>query len=302
MTDSGEAINAPAGAAPRRAAQAAAKQAGVNITMLSDIEGARLASELFADIWGTQPRVPMPTELLRALAHSGNYVSGAWHGDQLVGASAAFFGQDRSSWILHSHITGVPGRARRRGVGFALKLHQRAWAVERGIAEITWTFDPLVRRNAHFNLTRLAAVAVGYEADFYGRMVDGINAGDATDRLRVSWPLQASTVVAGSARRLPDRAEVDRLQAGATVLVRADSHGDPVIRERGSGPAVGPYLCETPADVEALRLRDPPRARAWRTALRVTLGSALADGCQIAGITRTGWYVLTGPDEEKTIW
>ena len=77
----------------------------------------------------------------------------------------------------------------RRNVGYALKLHQRAWALQRGIATITWTFDPLVRRNAYFNLAKLGVRATRYLPNFYGAMQDPINAGDDTDRLLVDWDL-----------------------------------------------------------------------------------------------------------------
>jgi predicted GNAT superfamily acetyltransferase len=269
--------------------------------MLTNVEEAHNASQLFADIWATRPRVPMSTELLRALAHAGNYVSGAWRGGQLVGASVAFFGQDRGSWILHSHITGVLAPARRTGVAFALKLHQRAWALERGISEITWTFDPLVRRNARFNLIRLAAIPIAYEQDFYGRMKDGINAGDDSDRLLVVWPLEAATVVAASEEIAWDPGDADRLGDTAVVLVRADANGDPVVSDPVDGSARGPFLCETPGDIEALRVSAPARAGAWRRALQATMARAMEEGHVLAGFTRGGWYVLGRLDEEKTV-
>ena len=59
-------------------------------------------------------------------------------------------------------------------VGFVLKQHQRSWALERDIDTIEWTFDPLVRRNAYFNLTKLGARLVGYVDNFYGKLHDGV--------------------------------------------------------------------------------------------------------------------------------
>ena len=47
--------------------------------------------------------------------------------------------------------------ARGTGIGRAIKLHQREWAAANGIATIVWTFDPLVRRNAWFNIAVLGA-------------------------------------------------------------------------------------------------------------------------------------------------
>src|SRR5699024_8773798 len=103
-------------------------------------------------IWRPDPaNPPVTTELLRALTKAGNYVTGAYDGAELIGACVGFFGEPAGA-ALHSHIAGVTGAARGRHVGFALKLHQRAWALRRGVREIAWTFDPLIRRNAYFNL------------------------------------------------------------------------------------------------------------------------------------------------------
>ena len=55
------------------------------------------------------------------------------------------------------------------------------------MSKIVWTFDPLVRRNALFNLARLGARTTRYEVDFYGPVRDAINGEDDTDRLVVEW-------------------------------------------------------------------------------------------------------------------
>ncbi|MEV4251230.1 hypothetical protein AB0J63_48570 [Streptosporangium canum] len=90
-----------------------------------------------------------------ALSHSGNYVVGAYSGEQLVGAAAGFFGAPVS---MHSHVTGaLPGHE----AGYALKLRQREWALARGLQRITWTFDPLICRDAYVNLVARHATLVG---------------------------------------------------------------------------------------------------------------------------------------------
>lgn len=48
---------------------------------------------------------------------------------------------------------------------------------------------PLVRRNAYFNLVKLGARATDYLPDCYGPMHDGLNRGEASDRLFVEWDL-----------------------------------------------------------------------------------------------------------------
>ena len=109
--------------------------------------------------------------VLRAFSKVGNYVGGAFDGGHLVGACVGFFAAP-SEDSLHSHIAGVAPSSLGRSVGFALKVHQRSWAMLRGVSEIAWTFDPLVGRNAHFNLAKLAARPVEYLPNFYGTMLD----------------------------------------------------------------------------------------------------------------------------------
>ncbi len=232
----------------------------------------------------------MTIELLRAFSKAGNYVAGAFDGDELVGACVGFFGAPADE-ALHSHIAGVSAGARGRSVGFALKLHQRAWALLRGVSAVTWTFDPLVRRNAYFNLAKLGAPPEEYLANFYGGMHDAINGDDDSDRLLVHWRLDAPTVVAACVgTTVPVDAEAERT-SGAAVALGISALGAP---ELGTldGPAL---LVAAPADIEILRVRDPGCAKDWRIALREVLGTLIADGARVAGFDRAGWYVLHRP-------
>ena len=77
----------------------------------------------------------------------GNYVVGAFIDGVLAGGSVRVL-QAPVGTTLHSHITGVSRLGRGHNLGRALKLYQRQWAIDRGLSEITWTFDPLVSRNA----------------------------------------------------------------------------------------------------------------------------------------------------------
>ena len=234
------------------------------------------AADLLADIWGYPPeQYPITPEMLRALAHSGNYVSGAWLGDELIGVSAGFLGLQGGETHLHSHISGVARRHQGSHVGYAIKQHQRAWALEHEIHVIEWTFDPLVRRNAYFNLTKLGAVVVDYEAAFYGSMRDALNAGEETDRAVARWELTAAPAAAADV-------------TGAAVILSPDDDGRPVA-DAASTAVVRAWI---PEDNVALRERDPALARDWRLALRETVGAALRRGYVATGMSRDGWYTL----------
>jgi predicted GNAT superfamily acetyltransferase len=227
---------------------------------------------------------------MRALSKAGNYVAGAYRGDDLVGASVAFFGPPAGA-AMHSHIAAVAPGLRGRSVGFAVKQHQRAWALHRGVRRISWTFDPLVRRNAYFNLGKLGAVATEYLPNFYGQMADEVNAGDESDRLVVDWALTSGTVLR-AARGEPPVVEFDELRGrGAVTGLSADERGAPVVGTTDA-PLV---LVGVPPDVESLRRTDRETARQWRYALRAVLGGLLDAGGRVTGFVRDGWYVVEPP-------
>jgi len=259
---------------PEEAVVAAAGKAGVTLRELTEMEENHAVVQLLVDVWGRSDNPPVTAELLRAFGKTGNYVAGAYVGDRLVGTCIGFH-SDPSARVLHSHIAGVaPGMAG-RSVGFALKLHQRAWALQRGVEVIEWTFDPLVARNAYFNLVKLAAEPAEYLTNFYGPMLDLINAGDDTDRLLVRWELASPDVVAASA-------------------------GTPRPRPL---PHEGSLRVGVPEDIETMRLNDPDKAREWRMWVRDQLAPVIAAGGRIVDFDRAAGYLVepavTDPTQEK---
>ncbi|MEF3403545.1 hypothetical protein [Agromyces sp. CCNWLW203] len=121
-------------------------------------------------------------------------------GAGILGAALGFVGWD-GGIHLHSHMNAVDPAARGRGIGLALKLRQRAICLEHAIEEIRWTFDPLIRRNAHMNLVRLGAEVVAYHPDFYGRLDDRITGADRSDRFEVRWRLDSARTARALALR-----------------------------------------------------------------------------------------------------
>lgn len=250
------------------------------------------ARAIWDAVW---PPAPGATEvsqnLLRAIEHAGGYVGGAFEGARMVGSCLAILGRSRAdtSWHshLHSHIAAtLPGFAD-RGIGTSLKLHQRAWALSQGIDRITWTFDPLVRRNARLNLTKLGARGVEYIVDFYGAMDDPLNAGDASDRLLVRWDLASAGVADALSGRSPAMS-VEQWQArGAARLLVATSEGPQL--QPTSSPVV---LVAAPDDIVDIRRADPARATLWRQQVRAALEPVLRAGGRVVGLTTDGSYVV----------
>ncbi|MFB7013660.1 GNAT family N-acetyltransferase [Streptomyces sp. NPDC056237] len=276
-------------AAALAAATAAAAASRVEIRDLTEVSDLTDVCRLLASIWqpGTGAQ-PVTTELLRAMAAAGNYVAGAYEGEELLGACLGFFGSPAKA-SLHSHIAGVAPQGLGRGIGFALKLHQRAWALRQDVSLVTWTFDPLVRRNAYFNLAKLGAGPVRYLPDFYGPMRDGINGAGDTDRLMVRWELSApaaSTASLGEAARVEVAALRER---GAAPALSVAPDGGPLTAV-ADGPVV---LVAVPPDIETLRRTDPDQGQAWRVALREVLGGLMAEEARVIGFDRAGWYVVS---------
>lgn len=237
----------------------------VEIRTLSDVAELVELGDVLRRVWGSDTPI-VNLEMARAIGHSGGYVAGAYMelgraGPTMVGASVGLLATHEGRPALHSHVTGLLPEARQSGVGRRVKMHQREWAAERDIESITWTFDPLVRRNAWFNIAVLGAEVHDYLIDFYGDMTDAINAGDSSDRLHVAWRVSEPTP------------------------------GQP---RDGTGVA-NAQLVPTPDDIVALRATDPAAVARWRERTRHALTAALAAGGRILGFTRDGDYVIGSP-------
>jgi predicted GNAT superfamily acetyltransferase len=226
-------------------------------------------------IWGTEPGAFVSSSFLMALVHAGGYVAGAFVDDEMVGVSFGMLASHthggRQEWCLHSHITGIEPDRQHLGLGRVLKRHQRDWSRARDLSAVTWTFDPLVRRNAWFNLHVLGAVAVSYHVDFYGALGDHINGVDDSDRLLAYWSVDAPRSLA----------------ADTGVLA-------PIV------PAAGDALVSTPADIVEIRRTDAGEAHRWRRDMRTRLGPLLDDG-HVVGITTDAEYVVSSRPIEETL-
>lgn len=259
------------------------------------------ARAVFDAVWpgeGTQ----VTSNLLRALVHSGGYCSIVLDDatGSVVGAALGFPARDPElpgGVYLHSHMAAVVDGMRDRGIGTAIKQHQRAWALEQGIPVVSWTFDPLVRRNAYLNVVRLGAGVRAYHPDFYGVMNDAINAGDRTDRLVAWWEVSSPRAEAAARREIvaPDDAH---LRSRVRDLIEVDDGGLP---KAGASPAADEtVIVSLPDDVVALRRADPAAGLAWRLAVREALTAGFAAGLQVSTVTSAGAYVLSPVREEQS--
>ena len=185
-----------------------------------------------------------------------------------LGALLGFLGWN-DGLHLHSHMNAVDPAARGRGIGLALKLRQRAICLEHGVAEVRWTYDPLIRRNARMNLVRLGAEVIAFHPDFYGRLDDAITGTDHSDRFEVRWRLDAPRTARALARE-----------------------PQPVWSSRGS-------LALVP-DFEGLRADDPAAAARLRGQSRSVFAALGDDGQGLrVELDATGDYVFTTDDPDR---
>ncbi len=265
-------------AAARLVADEAARRAGVRIAPVDDVAGIVEVERLLTRVWNApEQNPPMRADLLRSLWHAGGATLAAYAGGSLVGAAVGVF-EPPATRAAYSLVAGASPSD--RGIGFALKHAQRAWALERGAGVMSWTFDPLIGRNARFNLVKLGAVAVEYLVDFYGAMDDGLNEGDETDRLTARWDLTADPPGADPGGPPASAYLGERAPDGEALTARLD----------------GVLWCRVPADAAALRAADASAGLAWRRAVRAALAPAFDDGYRAVGMSRDGWYRLEKGD------
>jgi predicted GNAT superfamily acetyltransferase len=258
----------------------------MNYRILETIREFEQAVEVEIAVWGLNPRDCVPLAMLRAVIHTGGVVLGAYDGDAMVGMAFAFPARYNSNLILWSHMTGVVSEYQRQDIGFTLKHKQREWALSNGYDEIGWTFDPLRRGNANFNLHRLGATANVYHVNFYGEMEDAINAGTPSDRLEVIWKLNDPRVAS--------------LAQGQTIPTTYPSISaeNTVLRANGDFPTLTPSLespflfAEVPSSIDTI---SKEAADAWRLALREALQNAFTCGFTAVDFIHADgrhWYVL----------
>jgi predicted GNAT superfamily acetyltransferase len=255
----------------------AAEAAGVSVVPLTKLEDHRGVWRVLGALWGEDI---LDGGVIRAAQHAGGLLFGARAGGELVGFVLGFAGFDEGLH-LHSHILGVVPDWQARGVGYALKLAQRARCLDAGVAEVRWTYDPLVARNARFNLVKLGCVATRLFRGFYGEMTDSINRGDRSDRFEVRWVLESDRVERALRRQAAPPA------AGEVLL---EARGDPRLPEpftTGARPTPGAVVA-IPRDHPRLRSEDPDLGRRWRDA-----AADRFEGCFAVGLTAT-WMTVDG--------
>ena len=228
------------------------------VRQITSIDDQDLARNVFDRIWKSNHSEQITSNLLHAMIQSGAYLSGAFMGSKIIGAAFAFPATN-NGLHLHSHMTAVLPEFRDKGVGYALKIDQWNWAKKKNYSYLSWTFDPLVRRNAKLNIAKLGVDISSYHPNFYGDMSDVLNAGDESDRLMVSW-----------------RTDVDA----------------PKARELITNPEPGDILIEIPEDIVAIRTKNQSESIKWRRQVREQFMAAFEKNGKVIGFSANNEYVV----------
>jgi len=214
--------------------------------------------KIFDLTWAMDAGTEITPNLLQAMVHSGSYLSGAFVDNKIVGAAFAFPATN-NGLHLHSHMTAVLDAYRDKGVGYALKIDQWKWAKKHKYSHLSWTFDPLVRRNAKLNIVKLGVDISAYYPNFYGEMPDALNAGDESDRLMVSWSTDMD---------------------------------EPKARQLIAHPKPDDILIEIPEDIVAIRSKDQSKSMKWRRQVRDQFLAAFEKNGKVVGFSTNNEYVV----------
>jgi predicted GNAT superfamily acetyltransferase len=232
--------------------------------------------ELQRHVWGFGEADVVPATLLHVVDHVGGLAAGAFDSSgQLLGFVFGVSGVRDGELVHWSHMLGVRESARNLGLGRMLKEFQRTAMAKLGVRRISWSFDPLMAKNAYFNFDRLGASVVEYVPDMYGTTASPLHLGLPTDRLVVTTP----TSVTG----------VERHPAGngaLPLLSPFPRDGDDVITLGVGDRRPDAVLIEVPSDILELTRRSPATARRWRLAVREHFQWALANDYRVASVRR----------------
>lgn len=243
------------------------------------------AVALQEDIWGLGFRDRVPPSILLVAQELGGVASGAWRGDQLVGFVFGMTGLRDGRLVHWSDMLAVRAEVRDRGLGRALKLHQRERLLAMGVDTVHWTFEPLEARNAHLNFARLGATSCEYRRDLYGEPDSPLHRGLGTDRLVADWAI--------ASERVQRRLDGDDRPPGPEAVAQI-----PVVNPTWDDPDV--LMCEEPdleldaervrvaipREIQRLKKRAPQRALEWRANIRAALEAYLSRGYVVMEVVR----------------
>ena len=204
-----------------------------------------------------------PVRHLLVARYAGGFTLGAYAGARLVAfvLSLPMFLENLKP-AFYSHMTAVDAEFQSLGIGARLKWAQRRRALAAGVDYIKWTYQPVLARNAFFNIERLGVTINTYMPNFYGT---GAEANESkiqalevdSDRLFADWHLMSPKVVALS--------EGERFEETGAVA----------------------RTIEIPPDWNTLVVEDTKKAVAEQERIKHEFQTAFAEGLIVRGFERS---------------
>ncbi len=254
-------------------------------------------------IWPGSETDVIPSHLLLAAVHGGGLVIGAYESSpeppRLVGFVFGFPGlyyTPDGPRIKHcSHQLGVLPSYRNSGIGFRLKRAQWQMVRHQGIDRITWTFDPLLSKNAYLNIAKLGTVCNVYMRDFYGDMRDEMNQGLPSDRFEVDWWVNTRRVERRLSKRSRRMLTLIDFQKAESLIIPALSPLPDI-----SPDANRMILVEIPVDFHGIKANNTTLALHWRLYTRSLFEGLFSRGYMITDFVHSrsddqpgSYYVLS---------
>lgn len=142
-----------------------------------------------------------PVRHLIVTKNAGGFSLGAYLEEKLIGfvlsVPAFLYGEK----AYYSHMTAVLQEFQSYGIGTKLKWAQRERALADSVKFIKWTYQPVLARNAFFNLEKLGVIIKHYEPNFYGTDYSTSHEQEGklgldSDRIFAEWHLESPKVKA----------------------------------------------------------------------------------------------------------
>lgn len=249
---------------------------GVEIRDLSASDEYNACALLQEATWGANFPEFATTGILKITQKIGGIVAGAFdESGDLLGFVFGISGVRNGSQGHWSHMLAVVPERRDTGLGRALKKYQRKRLLELGIPMMYWTFDPLVARNAHFNINNLGVSIDQYVKSMYGDGYRGkLDSGIGTDRFIARWDLEN----ARSQARLKINGDVKTVNS--TFAEGIPLPGDI------ENSAEGDVIIEIPEDILIVKHQSAMRAKEWRVNTREAFEIYLGRGYDVVEFGR----------------
>lgn len=289
---------------------------GIHVQLVTDLDNIRRIREVQRRVWGSEPDDILPTHVPVAVIMSGGGLVCAYDDDGpselggMVGYAFWWMGvgvdpeepADSPPKVKAcSHMAGVLPEWQGKGIGARLKLAQAQAVRDQGVTDwITWTYDPLYRGNAAFNIRRLGATSCTFHRDIYGDLPDAINAGWPSDRVTVDWRINSPDIL-----RSVDQPRPEISWDPASMLVpevMLNEAGLPLPPDQPLTYNGQPVAIPLPTRMSDVRAVDKDLALGWRYYMRETLETAFGAGYRIVdcvNLAEYGWrYIVTPRDND----